>query len=747
MSFYETIRRYIEEYNWGILPVKYKGKNPIIENWTSNPIRDVEEFEEYVPTNGKLNVGVLCGKANNIVVIDIDICNETGYNGIVSIVEKEIEMRCKLPETVSSQTQGGGKQLWFKYPTGVDKLKSTTNKLRKVDIRADGSQVVAYPSVGEKGSYLWLNSPETTELAELPQEWIDWLTGEDTYENNMGGSKIRLTKKNRFELPDTIDKGNRNDVIFKYTCSLIAKGLPRTAVEKQVNKANKDHCSNPLGADELDIILNSAFKIRDKDTQDTVVIDNGEEHWLSISEKGKLSINEPQFAKYFVEHNQLYCVNGMIYNSKGVIPDDAVRNMIQQIIEKYVISMLASKVSALLQVVKTSVFIQPTMPAGDVIHFNNGSYKVTPSGQLVPTAQCFTFNQLDIAYDPKATAPLWEKYIRDLFEEEDINVIQEYLGYCLLPTTKCQKALFIMGSGGEGKSGLFVILSRLFKNSAIGGQLHKLEENRFLIANLENKLLFIDDDLRKDAMESTEVFKTIVTSRGTMEVEKKGVQHFTIQMYVKLISLCNHPVRSKYDKSDGFYDRLLLVRVKKKQGFQSWRGTAGEDRDLYERIMNTEMAGVAKWCIDGLCRLVQNKFNLSISTRSLNMVDALRLENDTIRAFFESKTKITFDEKGSITSKELRAYYEAWCRENDVPAVAVRSFHTYLSDNNENLGIKYVKNVKDGKSYSRGYTGIRLLDEDEPLGSTIPLTSPPVNLPPVKVVKKKVKVGIKYDDL
>lgn len=39
--------------------------------------------------------------------------------------------------------------------------------------------------------------------------------------------------------------------------------------------------------------------------------------------------------------------------------------------------------------------------------------------------------------------------------------MQEFLGYCLLPTTKGQKMLMLIGKGGEGKSRIGLVMRSL----------------------------------------------------------------------------------------------------------------------------------------------------------------------------------------------------------------------------------------------------------------------------------------------
>ena len=54
---------------------------------------------------------------------------------------------------------------------------------------------------------------------------------------------------------------------------------------------------------------------------------------------------------------------------------------------------------------------------------------------------------------PEASNPeRWLTFLHELLDDADIPTLQEYLGYCLIPSTKGQKMMLIVGKGGEGKS-------------------------------------------------------------------------------------------------------------------------------------------------------------------------------------------------------------------------------------------------------------------------------------------------------
>ena len=133
-------------------------------------------------------------------------------------------------------------------------------------------------------------------------------------------------------------------------------------------------------------------------------------------------------------------------------------------------------------------------------------------------------NRLNINYSIEhKSCPVWLKFIDELFYEEDIPAVQEYLGYLLIPSTRGQKMMIIKGEGGEGKSRIGIVLKKIFGASLYTGSLQKVENSPFARACLEDMLVFLDDDLKLGALPDTNYIKSIVTAEEEMDVEKKAL--------------------------------------------------------------------------------------------------------------------------------------------------------------------------------------------------------------------------------
>ena len=82
----------------------------------------------------------------------------------------------------------------------------------------------------------------------------------------------------------------------------------------------------------------------------------------------------------------------------------------------------------------------------DRIHVSNGTYFIDGSFTVVKS---YCNNRLTVAYNPDAPTPKkWLQFLSELLQPGDIPTLQEFLGYCLLPTTKGQKMLMLIGKCG-----------------------------------------------------------------------------------------------------------------------------------------------------------------------------------------------------------------------------------------------------------------------------------------------------------
>lgn len=413
-------------------------------------------------------------------------------------------------------------------------------------------------------------------------------------------------------------------------------------------------------------------------------------------------INEVLFCQQFLEKHPMKCVRGRLFTVDGLIEDEAqIGNLILDEISGILTSGLSKVVGNLLASIKLQAYSPPLPIETDRIHVANG---ICLLDGTFSERKDFCNNRLNVNYRPEAEPPhRWLQFLHDLLEPEDIPTLQEYLGYCLIPSTKGQKMLMLIGKGGEGKSRIGLVMNEIFGIAMNTTSIQKIENNRFSRADLESKLLMVDDDMDMSALPKTNYIKSIVTSECRMDVQRKGIQSYQSQLYVRFLCFGNGALTALHDRSDGFYRRQIVLTTKDKPADRT------DDPYLVEKMI-AEKEGIFLWMLEGLHRLIENNYQFTISKRAReNIASAVRNANNIVD-FLASEGYVGFKADYEASTKDLYAAYRCWCEDNAETVLVQRSFTTFLSQNAETYGLEATNNVyAGGKRRCRGYMGIHVL--------------------------------------
>ena len=191
-------------------------------------------------------------------------------------------------------------------------------------------------------------------------------------------------------------------------------------------------------------------------------------------------INEVLFSQDFLDRYPMKCINGQLFTEDGAVEDEEwVKQLILNEIRDCITTGLHKRVSNLLEVIKLQAYSQSLPMETDRIHVANGVCFL--DGRFLPMKN-FCTNRLTVNYNPSAQKPVrWLRFLAELLEPEDIPTLQEYLGYCLIPSTKGQKMMMILGRGGEGKSRIGLVLKAMLGRGMNAGSIQKVESNRFAL--------------------------------------------------------------------------------------------------------------------------------------------------------------------------------------------------------------------------------------------------------------------------
>ena len=416
------------------------------------------------------------------------------------------------------------------------------------------------------------------------------------------------------------------------------------------------------------------------------------------------TINETLFCEEFLAEHPMVSVNDAFFTKNGRITDEnALKKEIYDRIKPYVTGGIARKITGILDVLRVECYC-PGLPLyQDRIHVANGTLFL--DGRFSEQKD-FCRNRLPVAYTPNAPQPVkWLHFLSQLLEPEDIPTLQEFMGYCLIPSTKGQKMLILTGRGGEGKSRIGLVLRALLGSNMNTGSIAKIETSPFARADLEHQLVMLDDDMKLEALPQTNNIKAIVTAELPMDLERKGKQSYQGDLYVRFLALGNGTLQSLYDRSVGFFRRQIILTVKEKDPNRR------DDPYLAEKLCS-EAEGIFLWALEGLHRLIDNDYRFTISDAAKENMTAAVSEGNNIVEFLNSEGYIRFKADFEASSRDLYAVYRLWCEDNAAMPLSAKSFCSYLKQNERTYNLEYTNKVHIGSGrFARGFMGIEIVHQ------------------------------------
>lgn len=416
---------------------------------------------------------------------------------------------------------------------------------------------------------------------------------------------------------------------------------------------------------------------------------------------GRAYIDEVRFCRQLLMQEPMCWENGAFFTRQGRVRDEnQIRQMIYDRLVGRISSSVNRKVDSILAVLRLEASKTELKVEDSVIHLANGFWSME-TGFSEEMRVCRF--RLPVSFRPNVPNPkLWLEFLDQLLEPEDIQTLQEFMGYCLIPTNIGQKMLIITGRGGEGKSRIGVVMRALLGDNMNVGSLYKLETNQFARADLEHKLLLVDDDLNLNSLPSTHYLKTIATAETAMDLERKGIQSYQGKLFCRMMAFGNGALRAANDASFGFYRRQIILRTKPRDPKRV------DDPYLGKRLAQ-EADQILLWCLSGLTRLFENDFQFTQSVGARENMRQLLGEGNHMYSFMTSQGYFRLSPENSASSRQIYSAYRQWCQDNGLEPMTGHKFTEQFRMDSQYYGLQYVNNIVIGQGRrARGYRGIQV---------------------------------------
>jgi len=418
------------------------------------------------------------------------------------------------------------------------------------------------------------------------------------------------------------------------------------------------------------------------------LIDDARYKQSNTQEKINISA-DPTMIKKYISDKKLINVAGEFYQYiNGLyqkIPGEYIKQEISEVLGNY-----SQSVKTLYEGVTTFAYTDPSnINPTKYINLMDCLFDIDSLTTQEHTPEILTTNQIPIKYRKDATCPKFEKFMIDCIPNEASRLaVQEYLGYSLSTQTEHQKALFLIGTGANGKGTLLKVISMFFGEENIAYldlcDLSNQDSRTMLFGKLINMSTEMSGDISK---KDFKFFKQI-TSFETIIGKFKYNNSFNFQPTTKCIFSVNEP--PKFPENNlATFRRLLFADFP--NDFSEEKGNI--DLHLFEKLKK-EREGIFLWLIAGLVRLrEQGKF--SQDTYMIERMNRFKIHNNSIGTFINDCCSLHPGSK--IKKSVLYQAYKIYCEFHDVPPESDKKF---------GREIKRMPSIRDDRNEGGRYIGI-----------------------------------------
>lgn len=347
----------------------------------------------------------------------------------------------------------------------------------------------------------------------------------------------------------------------------------------------------------------------------------------------------------------------------------------------------------------TIIDIDDIDSSDNIINVKNGLLNTNTGRLSKHTPSYVSITQIPVEYNPDAKCNRIEEFLSSVFDENDVEVIKEYIGFLLIKRYVFHKALMLTGETGTGKTTFQrMIISFLGSNNISTRTLQDLCEDKFASADLFGKLANVSDDIPSNAIKYAGKFKQI-TGESRLSGQRKFQNSFDFYSNAKIIFSCNE-LPPAHNGDDAYYYRWIIVETKH-------RFTKDANRSLISELTTPqEMSGLLNLALKYRKKLLEqndfsysNDIEYSIRRYMLTVKDSV--------AKFASRC-IQSDGDSYIEKQRLYETYEEWCYDSEVPAKPDNAFHRRLQ-NILGKNVEIYRPTVDGHQ-TTAYKGIKLKD-------------------------------------
>ena len=288
------------------------------------------------------------------------------------------------------------------------------------------------------------------------------------------------------------------------------------------------------------------------------------------------------------------------------------------------------------------------------VALENGLFDLETKTLTPYTLDEMPFFRYPLTYDETAKdLGDWLTYLNQVAAPEDIPLLQEWMGYCLYPSYKFHRVLWIHGEGRNGKGVYDRTTQGLVGRenfSSIG--LEELDGNhRFSLNRLYGKVYNTSSEPTTNKVFRTEIFQRLSGS-DPIDSERKGKDERLTFFNLAKLTIIGNTFPKIHNPTVAFKDRMMFVKfsafIEKKDRIADLEKIWLDDPKKRSALFN--------WALEGLQRLLINGVFTESKSQEQTEIEFQRV-TDTPSAF---QKEMGIIDKNLVTTRitALESYTE-----------------------------------------------------------------------------------------